>query len=135
MIVLDASITVALLLNEPGFEASELNEVLANNQPVVPAHWPIEVGNALLAAVRRKRIDGSRLIQVAAELRKLNVIIEPPVALDRLTSMIKVAADQNLTLYDAAYVDLSMTKNATLATLDKAMQQAAHRLNINVLPI
>ncbi|MDB5656011.1 MAG: PilT protein [Tardiphaga sp.] len=135
LIVLDASITVALLLNEPGFKASELNEVLAKNQPVVPAHWPIEVGNALLTAVRRKRIDGSRLAQVAAELRKLNVMVEPPTALDRLTSMIKFAADQGLTLYDAAYVDLSMTKNATLATLDKAMRQAAGRLDLNVLPI
>jgi predicted nucleic acid-binding protein len=135
LIVIDASITVAWLLNETGFEASGLNEALAKNQPVVPAHWPIEVGNALLTSVRRKRIDGSRLVQVAAELRKLNVLLEPPAALDQLTSMIKFAADQDLTLYDAAYVDLSMTRNATLATLDKAMRQAALRLKLNVLPV
>ena len=133
MIVLDASITAAWLLNEPGFERLKLNEVLAKNQPVVPAHWPVEIGNALLTASRRKRIDGSRLDRVVAELRKLNVMVEPPTALDRLTFLIEFAADQGLTLYDAAYVDLSVTKSSALATLDKAMQRAAARLNIDVL--
>ena len=60
-------------------------------------------------------------------------MVEPPTALDRLTSLIEFAADQGLTLYDAAYVDLSVTKSSALATLDKAMQRAAARLNIDVL--
>lgn len=135
MIVLDASITVAWLLNEPGFSAAELNEALAKRKAVVPAHWPIEVGNALLTAVRRKRVDTLRLAQISIELEKLHVTVEPPTALDRITSLVEFAADQDLTLYDAAYVDLSVTRNATLATLDQAMRQAACRLNIHLIPV
>jgi hypothetical protein len=45
---------ISWLLNEPGFPASELNEVLTTNRVTVPAHWPVEIGNALLMGVRRK---------------------------------------------------------------------------------
>ena len=44
-------------------------------------------------------------------------------------------SEQNLTAYDAAYVILAMELEASIATLDKAMRQAAGRLNLNVLPV
>jgi predicted nucleic acid-binding protein len=135
LIVLDASITVAWLLKEPGFPASELNDALTHNQAVVPAHWPVEVGNALLTAPRQKRIDLERLTRISTEIEHLDVTVEPPAASNRLPSLIEFAAGEGLTFYDAAYVDLSRTKTATLATLDNAMRQAARRLNLNVLPI
>jgi predicted nucleic acid-binding protein len=131
LIVLDASIAVAWLLNEPGFSAPELNDTLTKNQVIVPAHWPVEVGNALLTAVRHKRIDFERLTRISIEIAGLDVAVEPPAASNRLSALIQFAADQGLTLYDAVYVDLSMTRNATL---DKAMRQAARRLHLNVLP-
>jgi predicted nucleic acid-binding protein len=135
LIVLDASIAVAWPLNEPGFSASELNDALTKNQAIVPAHWPIELGNALLTAVRQKRISFERLTRISVEIEGLDVAVESPAAPNRFSALIEFAADQGLTLYDAAYVDLSMTKNATLATLDKAMRQTARRLNLNVLPV
>jgi predicted nucleic acid-binding protein len=134
LIVLDASAAVAWLLNEPGFPAQELNEALTIDRVVVPAHWPVEVGNALLTAVRRKRIDFGRLAQISIELQGLEVSIEPPPQMERISELIEFAEGQNLTLYDAAYVHLSMTSDSTLATLDNAMRQAAGRLRLDVLP-
>jgi predicted nucleic acid-binding protein len=126
---------VSWLLNEPGFPASELNEALTTHRTIVPAHWPMEVGNALLMAARRKRIDFGRLAQISIELQGLEVSIEPPPQLDRISELIGFAEGQGLTLYDAAYVHLTMTSNSTLATLDKAMRQAAGRLRLNILPL
>jgi predicted nucleic acid-binding protein len=134
LIVLDASIVVSWLLNEPGFPASELNEALTSNRAIVPAHWRLEVGNALLMAVRRKRIDFGRLTQISIELQGLDVSIEPPPEIDRISELIELAEVQDLTLYDAAYVHLALTSNSTLATLDNAMRQAAGRLHIGILP-
>jgi predicted nucleic acid-binding protein len=134
LIVLDASIAVAWLLNEPDHPASELNEALTTRQIIVPAHWPVEVGNALLMAVRRKRIGFERLAPISAELERLEIAIEPPVEMPRISTLITFAESQGLTLYDAAYVHLSMTSNSMLATLDEAMRRAAGRLHISLLP-
>ncbi len=131
MIVLDASAAVAWLLNEPGFPAQELNEALTIDRVVVPAHG---LGNALLTAVRRKQIDFGRLAQISIELQGLEVSIEPLPRMERISELIEFAEGQNLTLYDAAYVHLSMTSYSTLATLDNAMRQAAGRLRLNILP-
>jgi predicted nucleic acid-binding protein len=135
LIVLDASMAISWLLNEPGSPASELNEVLTTNRVTVPGHWPVEIGNALLMAVRRKRIDPGHLAQISAELARLDVAIEPPIEMDQLSALIEFAENQGLTLYDAAYVHLSMTSHSTLATLDEAMRKAAMRLRISILPI
>jgi predicted nucleic acid-binding protein len=118
---------VSWLLNEPGFPASELNEALTTHRAIVPAHWPMEVGNALLMAARRKRIDFGRLAQISIELQGLEVSIEPPPQLDRISELIEFAEGQ--------YVHLTMTSNSTLATLDKAMRQAAGQLRLNILPL
>ena len=52
----------------------------------------------------------------------------------RISTLITFAESQGLTLYDAAYVHLSMTSNSMLATLDEAMRRAAGRLHISLLP-
>jgi predicted nucleic acid-binding protein len=134
LIVLDASIAVSWLLNEPGYPASELNEALATHQIIAPAHWPIEVGNALLVAVRRKRIGFEHLTKISVELERLEIAIQPPTEMDHISALIEFAENQGLTLYDAAYVHLSMTSNSTLATLDETMRRAAGRLHVGVLP-
>jgi predicted nucleic acid-binding protein len=134
LIVLDASITIAWLLNEPGAPAAELNASLSINRIMVPSHWPIEVGNSLLTAKRRNRVDGNRLTEISKELAGLNVMVEVSLSPEQIPSLIQFAEAQRLTLYDAAYVALATSQNAVLATLDNAMRQAAIRLGIDVLP-
>lgn len=134
MIVLDASVTIAWLLNEPGAPAAELNSALSTNRITVPSHWPIEVGNSLLTAKRRNRVDGTRLTEISHELSSLNVAVEAPMLPEQMPPLITFAEDQRLTLYDAAYVALAASHHAILATLDNVMRQAAIRLGIPVLP-
>lgn len=57
-LVLDSSIALSWCLpDEAAPEADEVQRTVATQGAVVPVHWPLEVANALLMAVRRARID------------------------------------------------------------------------------
>ncbi len=88
----------------------------------MPALWLLEIGNLLLNAQRRKRIDEAKrreLVAVAAALR-LRIDREPVsmIALDAL------AARHRLSAYDVAYLELARRRGLPLATLDQALSAA-----------
>ncbi|MCI5157268.1 MAG: PIN domain-containing protein [Candidatus Electrothrix sp. AUS1_2] len=96
----------------------------------VPAVWPLEVANVLLVAERRERLttsDSIRFLELLREL-SLEVIQEAP---QRGTSEIMVLArEQQLSSYDASYLDLAMRKGLPLATLDARLRNAAEKCGI-----
>ena len=101
----------------------------------VPAVWPLEVANVLLVAERRKRLttsDSIRFLELLREL-SLEVIQEAP---QRGTSEIMVLArEQQLSSYDASYLDLAMRKGVPIATLDNKLIKAAKRIDIPILTV
>ena len=64
----------------------------------------------------------------------LGIRVEPPIHLDEIGPLSQFSVAHNLTAYDAAYVQLALQLQATLATRDKAMRAAAARLGIALLP-
>jgi predicted nucleic acid-binding protein len=131
LIVLDASITVSWLLDEPS--ASEIESVLTTDRIIVPSHWSIEVGHAILKALRRKTIRQEQLIGIASDLGGLSISIQPPIGVAAILPLLTFAREHGLTMYDAAYVQLARNRTAKLATLDKAMGQIAAKLGIEML--
>jgi predicted nucleic acid-binding protein len=131
LIVLDASITVSWLLNEGS--ASHLESVLATDRVIVPSHWTVEVGHAILKALRRKTIRQEQLIGIASDLDGLSISIQPPIDVAAIVPLLNFAWEHGLTMYDAAYVQLARNRTAKLATLDKAMGQTAAKLGIEML--
>jgi predicted nucleic acid-binding protein len=121
-IVLDASVAVAAARpNEPSHAAARARvaEVLAgNDEIVVPAIFPVEVGAALArvgepAAAVCTYVD--MLMSVAAE-----VVTIGPVRAQRIRDM---AIASKLRAADAAYVWLAARSSAPLCTLDREMAQ------------
>ena len=133
MIVLDASITVGWLFNEAA-SSPQIDNILATKSIIVPAHWTAEIGHAALKALRRKIISPERIDAIGDDLGHLAITIEPPIAIDQMLTMLRFARTHGLTMYDAAYVHLALSRQAELATLDKAMRGAALRLAIAVWP-
>jgi predicted nucleic acid-binding protein len=131
LIVIDASATVALLLNESGAlsTSDQLNDL--NEQPlIVPSHWAAEVGNALVINVRRRRIESSDIDGIIGRLLRLGVQIEPAPSFSDVSTIARQAVEIGLTYYDAAYVHTAQTRQARLLTLDARMRNAAARLDI-----
>ncbi len=125
MIVVDASIALAWLFEDEQHEgAMTLLERVAESRATVPAHWWLEVGNALMAAKRRHRLrrDPQELL---APLRALPIVVDSESALLASTITVELAVRHDLSTYDAAYLELAQRRSLPLATLDRALATAA----------
>lgn len=135
MIVVDASIFVAWLLNEPR-KSSEQDvwDALVSQSALVPAHWPNEVANALRRAVRRKRIAVEDLEPTLEDLAPFEIRLSSPPSVQDIEALTKDALRLDLSVYDLHYVNLAKTHRLPLATIDAAMRSAARNADVVVLP-
>jgi predicted nucleic acid-binding protein len=91
----------------------------------VPAHWPLEVANALLMACRRGRITVGQISEFIEDLAALPIRLEPPRSPSQWSAILALAQQHRLTAYDAAYLELVQRTGLPLATLDHDLQKAA----------
>ena len=122
-LVVDASVGAAWFLPDEATPFTEaVLQATSRGDVWVPALWWLEIGNLLLSAQRRRRLDAARraLLVTAAEGLRLRVDREP-VALRNIDAL---ADRHGLTSYDAAYLELAQRRRLPLATLDKALLAA-----------
>lgn len=135
MIVIDASLVVAWLLEESAPEASSIFETLPDDIATVPCHWALEISNALRSHLKAGELTADDFLVIMEDLDKLHVRIEQPPHPDEIGPLVQFSVEHGLTAYDAAYVQLALRHQAVLATLDKNMRRAAQKLAIPVLPL
>lgn len=132
--VLDASITLAWCFQDESTpEAIILLEKLSTEEAIVPALWTLEVGNILLGAQRKKRISPAKLSEFINLLEVLNIQIDYHMGTRGFYEILSLATAQNLTTYDAAYLELAMRLGFPLATKDIQLQEAANRIGVVLL--
>lgn len=127
--VVDASVSAAWFLPDEATPATEAAlQATASRELWVPALWLLEIGNLLLSAQRRKRInaDKRRELALAASALRLRVDREP-VAIPVLDEL---AARHGLSAYDAAYLELALRRGLPLATRDAALAAAMAKAGV-----
>jgi predicted nucleic acid-binding protein len=135
LIVVDASIFVAWLLNEPMQSAEqEVWDALVSESALVPVHWPNEVANALRRAVRRNRISVEEIGPTLNDLASFDIRLSTPPSVRDIEALTKDALRLDLSVYDLQYVNLARSHRLPLATIDAAMRSAAHNVDVIVLP-
>ena len=135
MIVVDASIFVAWLLNEPMQSAEQqIWDALVSESALVPAHWPNEVANALRRAVRRNRISLEDIGPTLGDIAPFDIKLSTPPSVQDIEALTKDALRLDLSVYDLQYVNLAKTHRLPLATIDTAMRSAARKVDVIVLP-
>jgi predicted nucleic acid-binding protein len=130
ILVLDASVALAAVLPEPN--SSDAQAVLArviDDGAVVPTLWWLEVGNALLVAERRGSIAVGDHKALVRQLAALPIVADPETSARAWRETIELAQRHRLTLYDAAYLELSLRRGLPLATFDAALRRAANEAN------
>lgn len=133
--VLDASVTVAWCFpDESGQFAEQVLDLLASSgEALVPAIWPFEVANAMLAGERRKRISAAQVTSILQRIAELPIAIDP-IRSDRAFSQIlSLGRQEQLSEYDAAYLELAMREVLPLATLDNQLRGVAKSLGANLV--
>jgi predicted nucleic acid-binding protein len=99
---------------------------------VVPSIWPLEVVNVLLVAERQKRLSESDSIRFLTLLSQLPILVEYERP-EMMKELLALARSNNLSSYDASYLDLAMRKGVPIATLDNKLIEAAKRIDVPIL--
>lgn len=130
--VLDASVVLAWLLpDEHSNAADRLMGRAARERPRAPSLLVLEVGNALLQAERRTRLRRATRLELLDAFTSVPLSLEP-VGADAMMRAMELAATHGLTLYDACYLELAISRECALATFDDALTRAAQAERIVV---
>ena len=134
--VVDASVTLPWCFEDEATPWTErlLDRLRGGDQILVPAHWPIEISNGMLMALRRKRIQPGRSELFWDELAALPITVELPLSPDQAKTVLALCEQYALTVYDGAYLELAKRRSLPLATLDSALLKAAPLEGVALVP-
>lgn len=134
--VLDASVAVAWVVGIPvdPYAVTVQSHVARGWRAIVPPLWQLEVANALLLNERRKNLTSAEadrgLLDLETFLASLADIDPAPATMRELAN---VARAYQLTVYDAAYLELAKRESLPIATLDKGLRAAAVKAGVALL--
>jgi len=120
-IVVDASVVAKWYVPETHHErARDLRDdyLEGKHDLVAPALMPFEVVNALKHG---GHYDGDRLVEASTTLPEYGIDLVP---YRKLGPVAEVAADLDVTLYDASYVALANASDSTVFTADGRLLEA-----------
>ncbi|MCI5191199.1 MAG: PIN domain-containing protein [Candidatus Electrothrix sp. AS4_5] len=126
-IIADTNIFLAVALNEP--EKKDIIRFTAGSDILSPEVLPYEIGNALSAMVKRKRITQKEAMaaQAAAALIPVQLVDI------NISRALEIALHFNIYAYDAYFLHVAQAFSCPLMTLDKRMMQVAHEMNIEIM--
>lgn len=128
-LTIDTSAVLAVILNEP--TRQDLIRASNSCELIAPGSLSWEVGNALSALFKKRRLDLSQAVQAVASYRLIPVRLidtELEVALE-LASQLRIYA------YDAYMLECARRFRTPLLTLDRRLQLAARKIGISVLEV
>jgi predicted nucleic acid-binding protein len=131
--VIDNSVVMSWCFEDEGDSYAEaVLESLETGEAFVPAIWPLEVGNVLLVAERKKRLSHASAVRFLGLLGGLPISVEqePP---DRmLKEILSLAREHELSTYDASYLDLAMRLDLPISTLDTSLLKVAEKCEVTI---
>jgi predicted nucleic acid-binding protein len=98
----------------------------------VPALWPLEVANALLVLVRRRKLTEGERQAGLGWLRGLPVRIDHEMASVAFSRLSELAAAHQLSVYDAAYLELAQRRKLSLGCKDGPLRKAAKPAGVSL---
>ena len=129
MVVVDASLVVALFLNEDETAAAEALVLGEARRPLAsPDLLALEVGSALTRRVRRRLLGPEHVGPLMARLARLGIRLRPHAPL--LGAALDLSLAHRHALPDCLYLALAREEGAALATLDSRLAALAERLAV-----
>ena len=132
--VADASVAVGWM--HPGQAtrqtATMLDAIAEGATLEVPALWPLEVANALLVLVRRRKLTEEERQAGLGWLRGLRLRIDHEMASLAFSRLSELAAANQLSIYDAAYLELAQRRSLMLGCKDGPLGKAAKQAGVRL---
>ena len=128
-VTVDTSIIVAVILNEASKPA--LLEATSGAELLAPPTLPWEVGNALSALFKRRRIDLEQATTALASfgriaLRLADVDVE---------ASVRLAHEQSIYAYDAYVLECARRYRTPLLSLDGPLRTVARKIDVKVMEV
>lgn len=98
----------------------------------VPALWPLEVANALIVLVRRRKLSEGERQAGLGWLRGLRLRIDHDMSSLALSRLSELAVAHQLSVYDAAYLELAQRRALVLGCKDGALRKAARHAGVSL---
>ena len=131
--VLDCSVTMAWCFEDESNDyADNILERLKKGKAIVPSIWSLEVANVLLLSKKHNRISEIETSSFIDALSELPIIVEQSTVLRAMHSIFVLAGQLDLTIYDAAYLELAIREKIPLLTLDKQLIRAAKKMHVSI---
>ena len=133
-VVIDASVTIAWLFDdENDAAAKEIARSVGQDGAVVPGLWHLEVANVLRNAERRGSCDREFVDACLARLLLLPIEVDVDTNGHAWSATLELARREDLTVYDAAYLELARRLKLPLATRDRDLIAAAGSQDVPVV--
>lgn len=126
-IIADTNIFLAVSLDE--VEKSRIVNLTKDVSITAPEILPYEIGNALSAMVKRKKLTERE----ALEAEDVTNLIPVRLVNVDIPRSLQIAVEHNIYAYDAYFLQCAKAHAFPLLTLDKHMKKVAEQLGIQIL--
>ena len=134
--ILDNSVTMRWCFENTSTPYAEevLEQLLIGQQAHVPVLWLYlyEVVSVLAKAQRSASITADKAHGFLEDIRSLDITVDDDSLGHIFGDVHRLAVEQSLSGYDAAYLELAIRKDLPLATLDEELQKAAHTAGVKL---
>lgn len=132
--VVDASVAMAWCFRDEQTASTEtLFDRLRTTGATVPAIRPLEIAGALLSGERRGRLSEAESARFVRTLGTLPITVDDGGGIATPAPVLALGRGQNLSSYDASYLELAMRQGLPLATLDARLRAATARIGVPLM--
>lgn len=134
--VLDTSVSLAWFLDRPvSRRAVQVwHSLQQGSRAVVPPLWLLDMANGFATAERRGALTRSDIDRCLTDIDVLlaSSVDYSTTAISLRQAFAAAASGFRLTAYDAVYLETARTEHLPLATLDRALADAARRAGVRL---
>ena len=128
-VVVDANIFLSVILNET--EKQKIIKLTFDCEIISPSVLPFEIGNALSAMNKQKKLSEKEVLECFAIFNKIPVrLIETDIR-----SALEIAIKNNIYAYDAYYLEIAKRLKIAILTLDNKMIEVAKQMKISIIEV
>jgi predicted nucleic acid-binding protein len=129
--VLDASVAFTWMMRDEDHPLADLAFArIRLDYAAVPGIWWYEIRNMLVVNERRGRISVADSTLVLKDMARMRIRVH---GVQDHANLLSLARQFQLTVYDAAYLDLAVRERLPIASLDKKLRAAAETAGVPLL--
>ncbi len=130
--VVDCSFSSALFIPDEYSVSIErfFNHLPADDLLYVPSLWWAETSNVLYEAVKREVLQRTDVLMILGLFREMGTITDTMSGYEYGVTLHELASDYRISAYDASYIELSLRRGASLASIDPQIVRAAELAGI-----